>query len=205
MNQKFFDLPKEKQQRIINSALTVFSKYDYKKASTDEIVRLAGISKGLLFHYFSDKKTLYIFLLQYSSDFLIKEMSAFHDYQENDFFQILVDAQMCKMKVLSVHPHLMVFLTKAYLEDSESVKNNAALNFSSIIEESSKRFLQRADTQKFQEGVSPKQVLDIILWMSDGYMRSRTPEQLSHLEVLNDKYLEYLDVLRQHFYKPGYI
>ena len=45
MNQKFFDLPEEKQQRIINSALTVFSKYDYKKASTDEIVRLAGISK----------------------------------------------------------------------------------------------------------------------------------------------------------------
>ena len=31
MNQKFFDLPEEKQQRIINSALTVFSKYDYKK------------------------------------------------------------------------------------------------------------------------------------------------------------------------------
>ncbi len=205
MNQKFFDLPEEKQQRIINSALTVFSKYDYKKASTDEIVRLAGISKGLLFHYFSDKKTLYLFLLQYSSDFLIKEMSAFHDYQENDFFQILVDAQMCKMKVLSVHPHLMVFLTKAYLEDSESVKNNAALNFSSIIEESSKRFLQRADTQKFQEGVAPKQVLDIILWMSDGYMRSRTPEQLSHLEALNDEYLAYLEVLRQHFYKPEYI
>ncbi|MGN0272825.1 MAG: hypothetical protein ACI4DL_08720, partial [Lachnospiraceae bacterium] len=63
----------------------------------------------------------------------------------------------------------------------------------------------RADTQKFQEGVSPKQVLDIILWMSDGYMRSRTPEQLSHLEVLNDEYLEYLEVLRQHFYKPEYI
>lgn len=205
MNQKFFDLPEEKQQRIINSALTVFSKYDYKKASTDEIVRLAGISKGLLFHYFSDKKTLYLFLLQYSSDFLIKEMSAFHDYQENDFFQILVDAQMCKMKVLSVHPHLMGFLTKAYLEDSELVKNNAALNFSAIIEESSRRFLQRADTQKFQEGVSPKQVLDIILWMSDGYMRSRTPEQLTHLEVLNDEYLEYLEVLRQHFYKPEYI
>ena len=52
MNNKFFDLKKEKQDRIINAALSVFAKNGYAHASTDEIVREASISNGLLFHYF---------------------------------------------------------------------------------------------------------------------------------------------------------
>ena len=52
MNEKFFDLKKEKQDRMINAALKVFALNGYRHASTDDIVREAAISKGLLFHYF---------------------------------------------------------------------------------------------------------------------------------------------------------
>ena len=52
MNDKFFDLKKDKQDRIINAALQVFALNGYRHASTDDIVKLASISKGLLFHYF---------------------------------------------------------------------------------------------------------------------------------------------------------
>ena len=52
MNEKFFELKKEKQDRMINAALKVFSQYGYNHASTDEIVKEAQIIKGLLFHYF---------------------------------------------------------------------------------------------------------------------------------------------------------
>ena len=61
MNNKFFDAAKEKQDRIINAALQVFAVNGYRHASTDEIVRIAGISKGLLFHYFGSKLGLYSF------------------------------------------------------------------------------------------------------------------------------------------------
>ena len=50
MNDKFFDLKKDKQDRIINAALQVFALNGYRHASTDDIVKLASISKGLLFH-----------------------------------------------------------------------------------------------------------------------------------------------------------
>ena len=49
MNEKFFELKKEKQDRMINAALLVFSKYGYYHASTDEIVKEANISKGLFY------------------------------------------------------------------------------------------------------------------------------------------------------------
>ena len=66
MNNRFFELPKEKQDRFINAALQIFAKNGYKKASTDEIVKAASISKGLLFHYFGSKQGLYEFVYMYS-------------------------------------------------------------------------------------------------------------------------------------------
>ena len=60
MNGKFFDLNKEKQDRMINAALKVFAINGYRHASTDEIVREAGISKGLLFHYTPTNATVIV-------------------------------------------------------------------------------------------------------------------------------------------------
>ena len=59
MNDKFFDLKREKQDRMINASLKVFAENGYRHASTDVIVKDAGISKGLLFHYFTSKMGLY--------------------------------------------------------------------------------------------------------------------------------------------------
>lgn len=56
MNEKFFELSQERQNQIINGALKIFSKSSYYQTSTLEIAKEAGISKGLLFHYFKNKK-----------------------------------------------------------------------------------------------------------------------------------------------------
>lgn len=53
MNEKFFALPIEKRQRILDAAYQVFSQSSYKGASMSEIASNAGISKALLFHYFN--------------------------------------------------------------------------------------------------------------------------------------------------------
>ena len=55
MNEKFFDLAREKQDRMINGAIEVFAKNGYKHASTDDMVKTVGVSKGLWFHYFGSK------------------------------------------------------------------------------------------------------------------------------------------------------
>ena len=66
MNEKFFTLSPEKQARITNAALEVFARNDYKHASTDDIAAKAGISKGLLFYYFRNKQSLYLYLYDYA-------------------------------------------------------------------------------------------------------------------------------------------
>ena len=62
MNEKFYCLPEEKQQRIINAGFQVFSDTSYRRAPVSDVAKAAGISKALLFHYFKNKKEFYLFL-----------------------------------------------------------------------------------------------------------------------------------------------
>ncbi|HAZ05289.1 MAG TPA: TetR/AcrR family transcriptional regulator, partial [Acetobacterium sp.] len=63
-SESFEKISDEKQVAIIQSGITEFSKKSYMDASTDEITKSCGISKGLLFHYFGNKKNFYLYCLE---------------------------------------------------------------------------------------------------------------------------------------------
>ncbi|KJE49987.1 MULTISPECIES: TetR/AcrR family transcriptional regulator [Acidiplasma] len=50
----------ETRKKIIESAISIFSKYGYSGASMEKITEKAGISKGLIFWYFKKKEDLII-------------------------------------------------------------------------------------------------------------------------------------------------
>lgn len=60
----FFNLPEEKRQKLIDCALDEFAASDYDSASLSRIVARAGIAKGSLYQYFTDKNELYGYLLE---------------------------------------------------------------------------------------------------------------------------------------------
>jgi AcrR family transcriptional regulator len=205
MNEKFSELSEPRRQRIINGALCVFARYDYKKASTDEIAKAAGISKSLIFHYFGSKKELYLFLYKYAEDYVIQQMSALHDFKKTDFFDIISDAQLCKLKILSVYPDIMLFLIKVFYEENPEVHSEIDMRFANSISENSIRFLERTDASKFKDGITVSQVLNIVVWMSDGYMRSIPPEKLKNLAEINSEFQSYLTLFKNQFYKPEFL
>ncbi len=51
------------REKIIKSATRLFSEKGFYNTSTDEIAEIAGISKGLIFHYFLSKEELYCSVL----------------------------------------------------------------------------------------------------------------------------------------------
>jgi AcrR family transcriptional regulator len=57
----FLRLSETKQNEIMHAALREFSRFGYDLASTNRIVAEAGISKGVLFKYFSNKKACSFF------------------------------------------------------------------------------------------------------------------------------------------------
>lgn len=207
MNEKFFDLPKEKQNAIINGAMHVFAKYKYKKATTEEIAKEAGISKALLFHYFGNKKGLYLFLYDYAVQKSYEQMKELKNKKDNDFFDKIIDAHNCKVKILLEHPDLMMFLTKVYFEENEDVKGLIKDGFKNSTVEAKINFFEDVDLTKFKDDVSPKQVLNIVFWMAEGFMKDKKLEADKPVDLLklNDEYVAHLEVLRKAFYKEEYL
>ena len=205
MNERFFELSPEKQTTMLNAAMAVFAHSTYKKAATTEIAEKAGISKGLLFHYFENKKSLYLFLYNYAVRFLVDEMSSMYDWDESDFFRRLKKAQACKTAICIQHPNLFAFLTKAYLDGSEEIKEELNQSFHTVLINSSASFLKLVDCSKFKDGVDPSMVLNLILWASDGYMRSKPEEQLGDAAALNEEFMHYLDMLEKTLYKEEHL
>ncbi|WP_299246608.1 TetR/AcrR family transcriptional regulator [uncultured Aquimarina sp.] len=63
----------EKQEKIINSALTLFAKEGYTATSTSKVAKHAGVSEGLIFRHFKNKEGLLQAILQ-QGEARIKEL-----------------------------------------------------------------------------------------------------------------------------------
>ena len=116
MDDKFFDLKKDKQDRILNGALKIFALNGYKNGSTDVIVKEAGISKGLLFHYFGTKQELYRFLHDYSIRFLQLEIRSNVSATETDYFTIWRQILASEESIMEQYPYMIAFLESAETE-----------------------------------------------------------------------------------------
>lgn len=198
MNDKFFDLKKEKQDRMINAALKVFAFQGYKHASTDEIVKEAGISKGLLFHYFGSKIGTYEFVYEYSVRYMLLELTAV-DKEETDFYRILAGIEDAKLQALRNYPYMQQFLIRAAKEeDMEAV---------SVIAEKRdeyharyKEFLSAADWTKLAEGIDVDKLLRIIDYTVRGIMNDGLAKNYN-AELVGAEVKNYLAMFEKMTYK----
>ena len=98
MSERFQELSEEKQLAILRAATEVFAKYEYKKASTDLIASKAGVSKGLLFYYFHNKKDLYLTVYEYVRKIVTEGVADPGLFEITDFFGLITYATMKKSK-----------------------------------------------------------------------------------------------------------
>lgn len=170
MNEKFFELPKEKQLRIINAGMEVFAKYNYKKASTDEIARIAGISKGLLFHYFKNKKTFYLYIYNFCIK-LTADFTMIEDYKNiTDFFELIEYGGKKKMKLIQDYPYITGFVVKAFYSKNEEISKDLDIVFANFNANIFDIYFKYIDFTKFRDGVDPKEIFNMMTWLSEGYL-----------------------------------
>lgn len=194
MNDKFFDLKKEKQDRMINAGLKMFAKYGYRHATTDEIVKEASISKGLLFHYFDNKVGMYVFLMDYSVRFLSLEMSGKIDREETDFFVIARQMEDAVLSVLKNYPYMQAFLEKAFeeicleaLKESEEQKKA----YSTQVED----YYSRISDSCVREGVSLSRVKNMFHYMRKGILMENLALDTMQPEMMHVQICTYLRML----------
>lgn len=77
----------QRKQEIISCSITMFKDRDRKDVSIDDISKELGISHGLFYHYFRNKKDLLSTLSKYSEIKILNPLKKIvKDYTEHDFF-----------------------------------------------------------------------------------------------------------------------
>lgn len=63
--------PDERRAQLVELGLRLFSERSYDELSIDDIAREAGISKGLLYHYFPSKRDYYVETVRAAAQLLL--------------------------------------------------------------------------------------------------------------------------------------
>ena len=203
MNPKFFDVKKEKQDAIINACLKVFAENGYKKASTDVIVKTAGISKGLLFHYFESKKGAYEFIYDYSVKYMMLELTQSVRKNERDFFEIQRTIEGVKTRVMRNYPYMQQFLNSVKYEEHPDALDVIGED-RDVLKDTYGSIYGQADMSRFDDFVDINRVINMINWMSEGFIKDKfTESEDPDLDEMNEEFSRYLIMLRDHLYRPG--
>ncbi|MBO5336955.1 MAG: TetR/AcrR family transcriptional regulator [Lachnospiraceae bacterium] len=196
MNGKFFDLKKEKQDRMINAALKVFAMHGYRHASTDDIVREASISKGLLFHYFGSKLGVYSFIYDYSVRYMTLELNTSVDKKCTDMFTLMKQIENARMHAMRGYPYMQQFLNRSMAEDvSEALL--AIEEKRNILNDAYDRINSQMDFSELPAEVDGEKLRKMLDFTIKGLMTERFQDASFQPEMLYEEIVDYLDMIRK--------
>lgn len=203
MNEKFFDLKKEKQDRMINGALKVFALNGYQKASTDDIVKEAGISKGLLFHYFGSKAGLYTFIYEYSARFMTMELERAVSLREKDLFRLLIQVEDARTVLLRNYPYMQKFLM-TYLDVRDEKIQADIAPYVDNVPKALGEIMDRADRSRIKEGVDVDLLMRTMYYVTRGLMETALSSGMSPADVMAEA-TAYYEMMRAQFIKEEWL
>jgi len=207
INTQFMNLDENKSKKIIDAAMNEFIRSGYERASTNVIVKEAGISKGSLFNYFTNKKGLYLFLLDHSVS-VIGQIYNETDWSERDIFKRMAAMGVTKFRIYKKHPAVFAFLKSTTRETSAEVKDELTGLQASVFKDGMEKSYKNIDFSKFREDMDIKKVMNIINWVIMGFAEQQLESVNSFDEVTAEHLSEweiYFDILKRCFYKKEYI
>ena len=198
-----------KKEKIINAAIKEFSMYPFDKASTNNIIKNAGISKGLLFYYFDSKKELYEKLVSFVINKIYNEVSSRINWEENDILERLKQLVLIKMEISKKYPNMFDFILKVLSNNKTNKMSEAmtlyekyGLDIHAIL---SDIYTKNIDYTHFKKPENLQKNINIIQWTLEKYAEQKLFElngtEILHYDEIILEIDEYLDILKSNLYR----
>jgi AcrR family transcriptional regulator len=202
--EKFESLQEEKKQRILNAAIEEFAVNGYDKASTNSIVKKAGISKGILFHYFKSKKNLFIYIFDYCIVSLMDKYYSLKESEPRDIFEKFMWISVRKIKVSSEEPLMTRLVFSAISNMPESLKPELTERYNNYNAKYMPQFFEDIDTSKFRKEIDSQKAIELIMMCMDGisnkylqkYKDIDIDEIFSNMEEVMEDFNQYMKILK---------
>jgi len=165
---KFLSLPQEKQNRIVEAAMTLFGEAGYKKAYISEIATASRISKALVFHYFGSKKGLYSYLVYYTGKIVMTEAQHERDTANLDFFGRVAVTIKFRLNIKNRYPAMNAFIESVFNENEPEVAADIERLKAIATDMHSKVEVNPDEAGNFKGGVDPDRVVELIEKYAEG-------------------------------------
>ncbi|MEX1377533.1 MAG: TetR/AcrR family transcriptional regulator [Eubacteriales bacterium] len=206
MNDIIRNIPSDKRDRILNSALEEFSRYGYNNTSTNNIVESAEISKGLLYHYFGSKDRLYSLLKEFAVELAYKDVIDSLNWNVSDIYERVKEYYKIKIKIAREYPYLFRFIDSLAYEMGERELEDYITKSSSSLYKNLLTY--NIDFTKFDDEIDVRKSVNIIQWTIEKYV-DKAIGDLIHFGKMDEEAIwkhidEYIVILKQVFYKSEY-
>lgn len=184
-----------------------FADYGYDQASTNRIVKNAGIGKGMLFYYFNSKLELYHDLADYALQVCVDEYISQIDVHEPDFIERMKKIGKVKMKYLMQHPSVTHFLGTLLVQPDVELPQRIEKRIHEVQKLGFAKLYDHIDISLFRNDIDQAKAFKLIQWAIDGYQQEIIQrlkgQRLSRLDMAPywEDFYSYLEVLKISFYK----
>ncbi|SHI57256.1 transcriptional regulator, TetR family [Desulfosporosinus lacus DSM 15449] len=203
----FENLNEDKKKKIIDVCVHEFADKGYDNASTNSIIKEAGISKGILFHYFKNKKSLFFYILDYCIREMIEEFTRYPLTETKDIFQRISELGVIKLKIAHKYPYIV----KLFMESLEKAPLDMRPEIEKKYLQTSKDwmplFFEDIDYSKFRSGVEPSKAIQIIMLflgaLGEKYLKDykgKEQEMFQDYDKIMAEYMEYMEILKYGMY-----
>jgi len=149
---------------ILKAAIAVFGREGYEAATTKEIAKQANVSKGLLFHHFTNKEKLYITCQQYVLEQYGQFMANRLDFTITDFFDRVIYAMRIKMDFGCENPSFLALINRAWTVERDENPLQRPEAEAHVLEsmqvKNEDSFFEGIDTSLFREGMDLAKAID---------------------------------------------
>lgn len=200
----------KKEKAMLDASMKLFGQFGYHGTKTDDIVKLAGVSKGLLFHYFGNKANLYVACYDYASQFFYQKVDYSVWTDSDDLISMVVNATKYKIQMQLDYSVEFNFLMRSFSETNhlpQQLQETIQQKLSKDIQTNLVVINDVVERLPLREGLAPQEVIEVINTFMDSELTkvqrelSRHPEwqTIEDIEPLIDRIKRDLDILEHGF------
>ena len=193
----------DNRERILSAAVRAFGEHGYEGASTNQICAAAGISKGLLFHYYKSKENLFIAVLEHCMTRFLEAVRTGGGLAGQPLTpETLAGLYRRQTRFLSEHPDYYRIFTQPPQQESQLLTdffNRKREEYQQTISLGLRLFLSRSN---LRPGISREAALELmtglVIHLQEKYLTdlSRQTLPVSQVtEMMEAEFVEAMDII----------
>ncbi|AQY50749.1 TetR family transcriptional regulator [Listeria weihenstephanensis FSL R9-0317] len=193
----------DKRDKILKVAVEEFAEHGYKAASTNQICEVAGVSKGLIFHYFGSKEKLYTAAVEYSIDLAMVEVPV-SDMPVGDFVQMAIWSTKQKLDFSKKYPAVFQLIMQSFASPPPEIAEKLASYYAELMNIQDIYVNQIFENITLRADVAYEDAHDVVVGLFEytiklatEYMQGHPDATMEEMQPLGDKFMNMMAIVER--------